>query len=273
MTEYPNPLLIRLGLAGEAGSGKTFLPASAFNSKYIDPERVLYIDNHGSTKALALPQYTATHRSGVWHVPYDQADKVYQMAENIEKFAKRGSPMFDLIIFDDLTQADLTGMYAIKEGGSNGGMQDWGDHLQNLCEAFWRFDPDVSKATFVIIARLGELPDLSEKMSGKRDKKGDLVDDRMKIYRPMIRGQFGGYILHYPDILAWTECKGRRDFNLLLEAPPRHGGKFKNRYWHLKEMPAKIPMPTWDKFHDMMVPVLAAEEARQEEINRKIKGE
>lgn len=261
------PLLIRLGLAGEAGSGKTWLPASAFNSKYVDPERILYIDNHNSTKALALPQYTASHRSGVWHIPYDGAQKVYDMAETIEKYAKRKQPLYDLIIFDDMTQADLTGMYAIKDGGSGSGMQDWGDHLTNLCEAFWRFDPEVSKATFVIISRLGELPDLSEKMSGRRDKKGDLIDDRPKIYRPQIRGQFGGYILHYPDILAWTECKGRRDFRLLLEPPTGHGGKFKNRYWHLKEMPAGIKMPTWDKFHEMMVPVQAAELARQQEVN------
>ena len=253
---------VRLALIGLAGSGKTYTAASVFRSKIWKPEESLYIDNHDSTSGLNIPETSKEHPGGVWHVDRYQIDTLYEQAEKIHQHYKsHGTPLFWNIVLDDISEHDLVAMEVLQEDSdSSDPRQDWGEHKVKEANLVRLLSPRMSGANLILIARTGDLPDLSKKIGGKRDRRGNLKDDRPRILRPLVRGGFGSWVLHQPDIAAWQEMVSDRKFILHLRPPPGHGGFFKNRFWHCKSLPARLINPTFDRFSAMMDLVYAEED-------------
>jgi len=261
---------INMGICGPGGSGKTFVAASAFRSKYVSPDRILYIDNHGSTKMLNLPQYSKDTKYGVLHVPFDQTERliiakdgIKPIGERIYDAGRKGKPLYDLIIVDDVSEHELNEFSFLKKKFTGKDMRHvWDAHLNHMIDFFHYIDSAVSGANLVLISRVGLLPDPTTVPSGKREDSGSVVDDRPLMARPAMRGKIADWFLHFPDLIVWQRMEYSPKLHWIMQVRPRPTDNmfFKNRGYHYEEMPERIVNPTWDKFWEPLDKILNKED-------------
>ena len=239
-------------LYGEAGCGKSYLAASLFDTTLLDPERVLYLDNHGSTDHLELPQYEKGVREyGVFHVDSDEPELLIAMAQDkIIPAVAAGKPLYDAIVIDDISEHDLTSM----ENRTTTGFDAWREQLSDMSNMFRLYKPSVTKAHLIVTARAAMLPDYMEKK-----RKGGKEDSRSQILRPMVRGQFGVWMLGECQLILlgdlvdsetefWPDAQGggpKAEYRWLTAQS--HDPYVKNRFIHLDSMPKQyLVNPTYD---------------------------
>ncbi len=231
---------------GIFGTGKTYFAASLFASKNIDPDRVLYIDNHGSTMALDLPQYVkGEHEHGVLHLDFNDVDTYDAMAERVYTAAKSGNPLYDAIVIDDISEHELVA-FDDAEGGFAGKdrRQLWGAHGQHLAQTMRFYDPVFTQAHLIVLARADWKPDPRVK-----PKPGDDEDKRPRKFVPAARGMFGTWIEHFASMVIYSDYDVDYDGNQVFYHQYRPTGDIllKNRWWHKEELPARLDWPTWDR--------------------------
>jgi len=147
---------VMLGFMGGPKVGKTHLALTVFNSKRIDPTRVLYLDNHGSTDAfgtipgtdMPIPQWSLEHRWGVKHISPDDPLALYNYLLELRKtyFVKKRYP-YDAIIVDDwseLAQADIEDR--LDDGEKSKTMRHWGEHGDVMRSAARMLHPAITHA-------------------------------------------------------------------------------------------------------------------------------
>jgi len=149
---------LRLATFGFPKSKKTRFAASVFESKYIDPAKVLYFDNHDSTLSLTLPKYVKKTNTGLLQtVEWDEVSKI--LVDIQRKMARAANePALDMVVVDDMTeQSALSIAHLSGEAGMD--IRKWGEHkvfMSGLyrrikmvskhtifvCRAEWQGDPD-----------------------------------------------------------------------------------------------------------------------------------
>ena len=227
---------------GETGGGKSTFAATLFKSEFIKPDRVLYLDNHGSTDALGLPQYQKGRQQwGVIRIPFDQPELVSGTVESVLAAARAGRPLFDGIVIDDISEHEMTSMDELAgESDAKDMRQVWGKHLSNLCTMTRRLEPALTGAALIVIGRAGRLPD----PMAKRDPRKQ-IDDRPTVIRPLLRGQYGLWLPYFFDIISWMQAdvsESTAAFRMWFR--PKGDFLAKNRFLHA--MPAYLDSPSYD---------------------------
>ena len=233
---------------GETGGGKSTFAASMFKSAYLNPERILYLDNHGSTDALGLPLYVkGEHPWGVIRVPFDQPELVRGTVEAVLKAARAGKPLFDGIAIDDISEHEMTSMDELAgESEARDMRQVWGKHLSDLCTMTRQLEPALTKAALIVVGRAGRLPDPMAKRDARK-----AVDDRPTVIRPLLRGKYGEWLPYFFDLIAWQSADiSETTATFTMHFRPHGDMLVKNRWLH--RMPASMTNPTYDAIWDLI---------------------
>lgn len=231
---------------GPAGAGKTWYAASVFTSAHVDPAKVVYVDNHDSTAVLDLPKYVVG-KGGVLHVHYSEPDRIKKLVEQVRAAVRQGEHPFDAIVIDDLSEYDMTDM-DVRLENTKDKWAAWGAHLSEFCNVVRMLSPAETGAHLIVVSRAARTPNpLAHK---RRDAQGKtIVDDADTIVGPALRGQFGAWVPHFFDLITYQQeevnSKGEVVHRMVLRT---NGNMYiKNRWKHLKEVPALIDDPTFDK--------------------------
>ncbi len=235
--------------SGEWKTGKTHVMLTVFSSKIVEPERILYIDNHESTKAFPhIHLYTPKEPWGIWRVDYTQTEEVDKKLAQIISKARTGQKPYDVICWDDITELEFTSMD--EEGTKFQGKdkrQLWGEHLDAMCQRQRRLSFK-SGATILATARVAAMDDFTK--PGIRDvETKQLV--RPQIIRPLLRGKFGEWINYSFDALIWSQMddKGHGQWNFKPDGAVRCG----HRWSYYPKWPKVMSEPTFDKLHDLII--------------------
>lgn len=202
-----------LGIMGGPKEGKTHLAATMFTSQYLDPERVIHFDNHGSTDAFDLHQWTQAEPWGVRHIPSDHPEKLLEYLKDIKRKALVRPP-YDGIIIDDVSeyaQMDIEDRMA-EHSEEKEAMRNWRDHGDVMRETGRIIHPARIKADVLCLFQAAQLPDpLEEKPKTRKDNK--LVytaDSRDTMIRPFLQGAFAAWFPYKLDALFYAHMKVKK---------------------------------------------------------------
>lgn len=239
-------------ISGEWKTGKTHSLLTVFRSAYVVPERVLYIDNHGSTRGFPhIHRYTDKEPWGIWETDYTMTEEVDKKIVSIMNAARRGQPPYDVICLDDTTELEFTTFDAEEDKFSGRDKRQlWGEHLDKMCERQRRLIHK-SGASFLATCRVAAMDDFTK--PGVRDRDtGQLV--RPQIIRPLIRGKSGEWISYEYDALIWTRMDRARDGKSvgIYDFKPEGAIRCGHRWEYYPDWPTEIKEPTFDKLVDLI---------------------
>lgn len=245
-----------LGSMGGPKVGKTRFAASVFDSKHFDPTRVFYADNHGSTDAFNLPQWSTTERWGVKHYASDNPEALYKDLFAIRKEVRAGRQKYDMIIIDDwseFAQADIDERMDEDDSNTRGNWRDHGDLMRSTAKLVF---PRVTGAHHIGLFQATQMPNPLERR-GDRDE-----DDTM--LRPFLQGAFASYLPYKLDALFYQDhvLKGvKHKYTMGFELTKNED--IVNRWlgaWVEAKIPTIMEDPTWDKVYETIVRLQDKEE-------------
>ncbi len=238
-------------MAGEWKTGKTHGLLTVFKSKYVDPKRVLYIDNHESTRAFPwIHRYSQQEPWGIYEVDYTQVEEVDKKIDGIISAARTNKPLYDVIIWDDLTEVEFT-TFAKEESKFAGKdkRQLWGEHLDNMCARQRRLSFK-SGAVFLSACRVSAMDDFTK--PGVRDSETKALI-RPQTVRPLLRGKFGEWVPYNYDLLVWTRIKrvAKKPVNI-WDFQPEGSIRCGHRWDYFPEWPQVMDNPQFDELVDLI---------------------
>jgi len=253
---------VYLGVMGGPKVGKTHFAGSVFRSKYIDPTRVLYLDNHGSTDPFDFPQYSSTQRYGVRHINPDKPQDLYKVVLDLRNNAwSKGRYPYDAIVVDDwseFAQAEIEERLAESED-SRTLIRNWGKHGDLMRAAARMLHPAVSHAHHLAIFQAAQLPDPLEKRpkvveNGRVKFTEDIRDTKL---RPFLQGSFAAWFPYKLDALwyQYMEVKaGKYLFKMQLTPSAKVAVVSRWLAWWVVDPKLEGVMrdPTFDKVWEMI---------------------
>lgn len=248
---------MNIGIMGGPKVGKTHLAGTAFASKHVEANRVLYLDNHGSTDTFDFPQYTDKTRWGVKHIsPADPEELSNFLLELRRKFLKGQYP-YDLTVVDDwseFAQGDIDDR--LDDEDETKVIRHWGKHGSVMRDAGQIVHPDVSHAHHIAIFRASQMPDPLE--ARPRKKGGGFVSDtRETMIRPFLQGSFAAWFPYKLDAVWYQYMEVEKDkYRFYLQWVPNPKVAVLSRWLHHwvenPRMPRKLVNPTFDAIWEMV---------------------
>ncbi len=232
--------------------GKTTMAGTMMESVHLNPERILYLDNHGSSASL-IPtphQYTKAEPWGV----FKSSDPDVILEKLLAAPGK-----YEGVILDDLSEQTLADMDSrnTKSGGTDKSrMRNWGNHLDAYSHALRKLYPEDSGMYVLVIARSGWSANPLKKPDPEKP-----MDREGLLYQPLFKGQLGSWIPYSHDIVAYhsmdivgSEVASKMHFW------PEGDIVVANRWlkqWKDKKIPKTLSNPTFDKVYDLITQVYA----------------
>ena len=263
-----------IGIMGGPKVGKTHLAATVFESKYIDRKRVLYLDNHGSTAACDLPQYTDREPWGVKYISPDDPTGLYEflLKLRVNRFSKGQFP-YDVTVVDDwseFAQADIEDR--LDDGNEGKTIRHWGKHGEVMRSAARLLHPSVTHAHHIAIFQAAQLPDPLE--ARPREVAGGVVkytaDTRATKLRPFLQGSFAAWFPYKLDALWYQYMEiGGDKYRFYLQLVPTAKvavvSRWLNRWVDTPRLARKLENPTFDAILELVEGQLELREKVEEE--------
>lgn len=240
-----------IGTMGGPKSGKTHLWATLFESENVALERILYLDNHGSTSTLSLPQWTKAEPWGVRHVPTPS-----DMLAALKEARSRGQ--YDAVVIDGWSQYSQDDVDAkMDKAGESNKPQAWGAH-GDLMRLSMRICQSLVLAGIHVLVTFeaAQLPNpLTERPKKIRDEEVKYSSDpRPTCLRPFLQGAFARELPYKLDALFYSHMKdegGIKGFKFLLQLAPDKKVEVLTRWldpWVKDPRKSKdMENPSWDK--------------------------
>lgn len=264
---------VYLGTMGGPKVGKTHFATTLFASQLVAANRVLYLDNHGSTSAFTLPQYTAREPWGVRHISPDDPAALYKflLKLRVDQFAKGKYP-YDAIVLDDWSE--------FAQGDIDDRLDDedkrhmplaWRDHGKVMRSAARLLHPTVTHAHHLAIFQAAQLPNPLEPRPKKVERGVTLfvADTRDTRIRPFLQGAFAAWFPYKLDAVFYQhmEVKGDR-FKFYMQLVPTGKVEVLSRWLELwvanPKLQDKLEDPTFDKVLNIIKSVEPKEETHGE---------
>lgn len=242
--------------------GKTWTALSLFNSKHVDPHRVIYVDNHGSTKGRRVHPFTAAEPWGLKVIT--KLDELKTLADTIRGAAARNRPICDAIVVDDISEQALINIAGLRQAGGTA-IKNWGTHLEQMVDCLRMLDSDHTGAHLILIARAAWKADPTQQKPAVGV--GYEADTRDQLLQPHLQGAVGSWLPHLVDSTIYFHKEVKRnkvEFSALLT--PKGDTLAIGRWYHHwaadPELPKEIVDPSFDKIYEL----LAGLESREELI-------
>ena len=250
-----------IGVMGGPKAGKTHLAGTLFTSKHVAAERVLYLDNHGSTDAFDFPQYSAKTPWGVKHISPDDPEELYNFLLELRRtrFVKKQYP-YDAIVLDDwseFAQADIEERLGDEPDAKT--LQNWGTHGRIMRAAARLLLPAVSHAHHIAIFQAAQMPDPLEARP-QRVEGGQVKftsDTRKTRIRPFLQGSFASWLPYKLDgvFYQYMEVNAER-FKFYLQLVPTDKVAVLSRWLHhwvaQPRLARKLENPTFDALYALL---------------------
>ena len=257
-----------LGAFGPPKVGKSTFAASVFDSKYFAPTEVIYCDNHGSTDAMNLPQWSTTERWGVKHYSSDKPEELYKDLFAIKREVRSGRQRYKMIVIDDWSeyaQSDIDEKLD-EDDAEKMFMKYWGEHGGLMRSTSKLVFPRVTGAHHIGLFQAAQMPDPLERREKETNSKGKLVfaaDVRETMLRPFLQGAFASYLPFKLDGLFYQDrvLKGvRHKYTMAFE--PTKDEAVTNRWlgaWLKAKVPTTMENPTFDRVLDLITKLQSEE--------------
>ena len=264
-----------LGIMGGPKVGKTHFAGSLFESAYVDAQRVLYYDNHGSTDPFPFHQWTTQEPWRVKHIDPSNPGALYKDILDLRrtKWSKNQYP-YDAIVVDDwseFAQADIEDR--LEDEDNSKMIRHWGDHGDVMRSAARLLHPRATKAHHIAIFQASQLPDPLEKrpkiVEGGRVRFTE--DTRETKLRPFLQGGFAAWFPYKLDAVFYQEMEEKRGiYKFQLQLAPTDKVAVLTRWlhrWHDDPRMSKyMENATFDKILEMIQSnVLDGQELQEEE--------
>ena len=262
-----------VGIMGGPKAGKTHLAGTLFTSKHVAADRVLYLDNHGSTDAFDFPQYTAQKPWGVKHISPDDPEALYAFLMDLRrtKFVKKQYP-YDAIVIDDwseFAQNDIEERLGDEADAKT--IQQWGTHGRIMRAAARLLLPAITHAHHIAIFQAAQMPDPLE--ARPRGVGNTFVSDTRKTrIRPFLQGSFAAWFPYKLDAVwyQYMEVTGDK-FKFYLQLVPTDKVEVLSRWLdHWVSQPRlarKLENPTFDAIYELVSGAELLETEKEEEAN------
>ena len=254
-----------IGLMGPPKAGKTHLALTLFKSEYVDPTKVLYFDNHGSTDAYDVPQFTE-EGYGVIHIPPNDSEKLTKEIDKLERKFKAKQYPWEAIVIDDqseFAQAQIEDK--LEELGESAMIKVYGIHGTLMRRLHRVIHPAISHAAVLYLFWSSQEPDPQEARPVKvvDGQVKYTQDTRKTMLRPFLKGAFAGWLPYKLDALWYqymTEVKtdpkrkGSFDFHLQLVPDSKVAvlTRWLDAYARDTKRERDMLDPTWDKVIDLI---------------------
>ena len=234
-------------VSGEYKTGKTHSLLTVFESERVKPERILYVDNHESTRAHPhISRYDKADKNpwGIWEVDFTMTEEVDKKVDQICSLARAGKAPYDVICWDDMTELEFT-TFTKEESHFTGRdkRQLWGEHLDRMCQRQRRL-AHRSGATLLATCRVGAMDDFTK--PGVRDTETKQLV-RPQIIRPLLRGKFGEWVSYSYDALIWARMKDGDKVVGLWDFKPQGAIRCGHRWMYDPTWPKVMENPSFDK--------------------------
>ena len=238
---------------GMAKVGKTTMAGTIFESEHIDPKKVVYLDNHGSTASLVPVPHKYTEKEP-WGVFKSGDPEV--MVRKMEAIIKSGE--YEGLVFDDLSEGTLADMDKRNtlKGGDKARMRNWGDHLDAYSHVLRKLYPEDSGMYSIVIARAAWMANPLKKPDPDKP-----MDREGMQFQPMFKGQLGAFIPYSYDIITYhsLEVVGG-DIASKMHFWPEGDTVVANRWlkaWRDNKISKTLTDPSFDKVYDLIGKVFA----------------
>lgn len=246
-----------LGTMGGPKAGKTHFALTLFTSKYVNPERILYFDNHGSTDTYAgIPQYTNATRYGVVHLDPLNPEDLLNKVRKLRVDWKRGIQRYDAVVVDDWSEyAQYDSDDRLSAGDETSVPRAWGKHGDVMRETARILHPTVCGAHHIAIFQAAQLPSPLEKRPQDFTPEGHpkfTMDTRPTKLRPFLQGSFASWFPYKLDAVFYQYMERRKGgFEFKLQLAPDAKVEVLSRWltpWvDNPKRPSVIDDPTFDK--------------------------
>ena len=249
-----------IGLMGPPKAGKTHLALTLFKSKLIDPTKVLYFDNHGSTDAYDVPQFKK-EGYGVVHIPPNDSDDLVEEIEKLEKSFRLKKYPWEAIAVDDwseFAQAQIEDR--LEDEGESKMIKVYGAHGTLMRRLARVVHPVISHAAFLSLFWSSQEPDPQEPRPVKvvDGQVKYTQDTRKTMLRPFLKGAFAAWLPYKLDALWYqhveevkTDPKRKGSFNFHLQLVPDSKvavlTRWLDAYARNTKRARTMVDPTWDK--------------------------
>lgn len=231
--------------------GKTTMAGTLMESARVDPRKVLYLDNHGSTASLVPVPHAYTEKEP-WGV-FKSGDPSVLVTKMLAAI-KSGD--YEALVFDDLSEgtlADMDKRNSLK-GGDKARMRNWGDHLDEYSHALRKLYPEDSGMYSIVIARAGWGANPLKKPDPEKP-----MDREGMLFQPMFKGQLGSWIPYAHDIITYhsMDVVGG-EIASKMHFWPEGDTVVANRWlkkWKDNKIPKTLTDPTFDKVYDLIARV------------------
>ena len=266
---------VYLGVMGGPKVGKTHFATTLFTSKRVAPNRILYLDNHGSTSTFDLPQYTVREPWGVRHLSPDAPDAMYELLLKlrVDYFSKKKYP-YDAIVLDDwseFAQGDVDDRMDEDDSEKHIPLT-WRKHGDVMRSAGRLLHPTVTHAHHLAVFQATQAPDPLEARP-KRVEGGVLkfaADTRQTRIRPFLQGAFASWFPYKLDAVFYQYMEVKADkYKFYIQLVPTLKVDVLSRWLHKwvenPKLPSELLNPTFDKLLDLIDTIELKEETNGEQ--------
>lgn len=251
-----------IGTMSFEGEGKTRFALSIFESEHVDPKRVLYLDNHGSTDAFFddpkfshLHHWTKRESWGIRHLDTMNPHEFPKIVGEIHLATKDGRRPYDAIVLDDWSEHAQMDIETRQEHHDESAfMMDWRESGTDLRRDARLLLPRVTGAHLISVFQCDHMPDqrLRKPTRVVDGVPKFIADTRRTMLQPVLQGKFAKWFPYKLDTIFYQYRKELRKggSEFYMQFVPTGDIKIKNRWhgiWVDEGLPEEIQDPTFDK--------------------------
>jgi len=224
---------------GDGGCGKTTFCVKA--AEMVGWERTLWLNTEKPILRHQAPVFDDTHRYGIVDLIGKPLESVQEALKEAGAAARRGQWLYDLVVLDSLTEADLRNFDSVPDKDKR---QMFGEHFEGWIDTVWKLsagerEPKRRGLGAMVLATAAAQED-EDKTREEGDELRKSGESPPTIIVPAVQGKFRRYLPRYFNGIFYLEARGGKR---RLYLKPKKKVFIRNDWEDLAEMPSVYDVP------------------------------